>query len=39
MVLSTVMNKYATYRDVDSIGVDFILKLRFLVVCLTSKLN
>ena len=35
----SALSSYETYRDVDSIGVDFILKLRFLVVCLMSKLK
>lgn len=35
----SALNSYETYRDVDSIGVDFILKLRFLVICLMSKLK
>ena len=29
----------ATYRNVDSVGVDFILKLRLLVICFASNLE
>ena len=35
----SALSSYETYRDVDSIGIDFILKLRFLIVCLVSKLK
>ena len=39
LIVIIMVLAHVSYRDIDSVGVDFILKMRLLVIGFTSKLQ